>query len=52
MLLESRLNRQGLRSLDIGGGDCVSILKNIRYDMLSFLLQTDLLSQCLFEGLY
>ena len=30
---------------------CLSCLKNIMYDMLSFVLQADLLSQCPFEGL-
>ena len=30
---------------------CLHYLKDIMYDMLSFLLQTDLLSQCLFKGL-
>ena len=35
-------------------GKCLNCLKNIMYDMLSFLLKADLLHvcQCLFEGLY
>ena len=30
---------------------CLNCLKNIMYNMLLFLFQADLLSQCLFEGL-
>ena len=32
-------------------GKCLNCLKNIMYDMLSFLFPADLLSQCFFEGL-
>ena len=44
--------RSDKEKLEKDHGKCLNCLRNIMYDMLSFLLQADLLSQCLFEGLY